>query len=103
MDFSFTLAVARMRGRGAPIVSTSYLQRHDPREVEVYPSDDGDRATYRRRSLPSMGGALQRNLREVLGHGVEVRYGVDATDLGGTLRPQKIVGGFREVLGHGVE
>ena len=45
-----------------------------------------------------MNGALQRNLDELRQLGAEVRHGVDATDLEGTLRSQDISGGFAHVI-----
>lgn len=44
------------------MVATSYLAEHDPSEVEVHPADDGERATYCRKSLPGMAGALNKNI-----------------------------------------
>lgn len=98
MDFSFSLAVAKLRPEGAPLVATSYLAAHDPDEIEVHPHDDGERAVYQRRSLPSMEGALQENLAGLAELKAEVLHGVDATDLDGTLRPQGVSGGFHIVV-----
>lgn len=101
MDYSFSLAVAELRPvgvRAATTVATSYLKAHDPAEPEVYPKDDGERGRYRRQTLPSMMGALQRNLNVLRARGVQVRYGVDAMDLDGTLRQQGIGGPFDIII-----
>eukprot|EP00927_Polykrikos_kofoidii_P010382 TRINITY_DN14387_c0_g1_i1.p1 TRINITY_DN14387_c0_g1~~TRINITY_DN14387_c0_g1_i1.p1 ORF type:complete len:709 (-),score=116.02 TRINITY_DN14387_c0_g1_i1:168-2294(-) len=91
MDYSFSLSVAKLRPSGSIIVATSYLEEHDPSEPEVHPSDDGERAAYRRRTLPSMNGVLHANLDGLRLLGADIRHGVDATNLEGTLRSQ---GGF---------
>lgn len=98
MDYSFSLAVAKLRTPGAPLVATSYLEAHDPNELEVYPSDDGERAAYSRRSLPAMKGDLFRNLEGLRVLGCEVRHGVDAMNLNKTLRSQGIGGAFKRVV-----
>lgn len=98
MDFSFSLAVARLRPPDTPLVATSFLAEHDPTEPEVYPSDDGERAAYKRVSLPGMKGALQKNINELKQLGSQVLHSVDATDLQGTLRTQGIEGGFHIVV-----
>lgn len=98
MDFSFSLAVARLRPPGTALVATSFLAEHDPNEPEVHPSDDGERAAYKRVSLPGMKGALQKNINELNQLGAQVLHSVDATDLQGTLRTQGIEGGFHIVV-----
>ena len=98
MDFSFSLAVARLRPPGTPLVATSYLAEHDPTELEVHPADDGERAAYRRFSLPGMQGALHRNIDALNKLGSQVLHSVDATNLQGTLRTQGIEGGFHIVV-----
>jgi len=98
MDYSFSLAVAKLRSVGAPLVATSYLEEHDPAEPELYPSDDGERAAYQRRSLPAMKGDLFRNLEALKELGAEVRHGVDAMNLNKTLRSQGIGGAFQRVV-----
>lgn len=98
MDYSFSLAIAQLRSPGSPLVATSYLAEHDPLEAEVYPSDDADRATFSRRSLPAMAGALHHNISGLQELGAEVLHSVDATDLDGTLRSQGVDGGFQFVV-----
>eukprot|EP00439_Symbiodinium_sp_Y106_P032602 s15_g3.t3 len=98
MDYSFSLAVAQLRPAGSVLVATSYLAEHDPNEVEVHPSDDGQRAAYKRQSLPGMNGALQQNLDALADTGAQVLHSVDATDLAGTLQSQGIEGGFHTVV-----
>lgn len=98
MDFSFSLAVARLRPAGTPLVATSYLAEHDPNEPEVHPADDGERAAYRRSSLPGMNGALQKNIDELNKLDAQVLHSVDATDMEGTLRSQGVEGGFHIVI-----
>ncbi|CAJ1343479.1 unnamed protein product [Effrenium voratum] len=98
MDFSFSLAVANLRPPGKVMVATSYLAEHDPSEVEVHPADDGERATYCRKSLPGMAGALNKNISRLRALGAEVLHSVDATNLEGTLRTQGIEGGFHIVV-----
>eukprot|EP00434_Breviolum_minutum_P018537 symbB.v1.2.016350.t1/scaffold1222.1/size194531/24 len=98
MDFSFSLAVAQLRPAGTPLVATSFLGEHDPNEPEVHPADDGERAAYRRVSLPGMKGALQKNIDGLNFLGAQVLHSVDATDLEGTLRTQGIDGGFHIVV-----
>jgi len=98
MDYSFSLAVARLRPPGACLVATSYLAEHDPLEVEIHPSDDGERAAYKRHSLPGMRGALQQNLHALADLGSQVFHSVDATDLAGTLLAQGAEGGFHSVV-----
>ncbi|OLQ05153.1 hypothetical protein AK812_SmicGene11710 [Symbiodinium microadriaticum] len=70
MDYSFSLAVAQLRPAGSVLVATSYLAEHDPNEVEVHPSDDGQR----------------------------VLHSVDATNLAGTLQSQGVEGSFHTVV-----
>eukprot|EP00401_Gymnodinium_catenatum_P073738 CAMPEP_0117586966 /NCGR_PEP_ID=MMETSP0784-20121206/69019_1 /TAXON_ID=39447 /ORGANISM="" /LENGTH=603 /DNA_ID=CAMNT_0005388133 /DNA_START=15 /DNA_END=1826 /DNA_ORIENTATION=+ len=98
MDYSFSLAVAKRRPAGSPIMATSYLEEHDPSEPEVHPADDGERQNYRRRSLPAMNGALFNNLEEFTTHGGFAKHGVDAMDLAGTLASQDVEGGFHYVV-----
>ncbi|CAK9031656.1 unnamed protein product [Durusdinium trenchii] len=98
MDFSFSLAVARLRPIGTPLIASSYLAEHDPSEVEVHPADDGERAAYRRVSLPGMNGALEKNISELNEWGAQVLHSVDATDLEGTLRTQGVEGGFHIII-----
>merc|ERR1711971_629302 len=95
---SFSLAVASQRPEGSSTVCTSYLAEHDPDEPEVYPKDDGERASYRRQSLPAMNGALFQNLSGLEALGAEIRYQVDAMDLDGTLRSQGISDGFHYIV-----
>lgn len=61
-------------------------------QVEVHPADDGERAAYRRVSLPGMNGALEKNISELNEWGAQVLHSVDATDLEGTLRTQGVEG-----------
>lgn len=98
MDWSFSLAVARLRPRGAHIVATSHLKRHDPKEPEIHPQDDAERHRYRRFSLPSMGGTLFKNMEEFKDRGGQVVYSVDAMDLEGTLRVKRVEGGFANII-----
>jgi len=90
-DYSFSLAVAKTQSsacQNVSLVATSYLAYHDPDEPEVHVRDDGMRAHYSRRSLPSMDGALQKNIDELCSLGGVALHSVDATDLSGTLLPQ---------------
>jgi len=90
-DYSFSLKVARLqveKHSAARIVATSYLAAHDPEETEVHVKDDGMRAHFSRRSLPSMAGALQKNIDAVLETGAVVLHSVDATNLPETLLNQ---------------
>eukprot|EP00929_Paragymnodinium_shiwhaense_P115339 TRINITY_DN8411_c0_g1_i1.p1 TRINITY_DN8411_c0_g1~~TRINITY_DN8411_c0_g1_i1.p1 ORF type:complete len:787 (+),score=124.37 TRINITY_DN8411_c0_g1_i1:89-2449(+) len=90
-DYSFSLAVAKHQMASAQYVScvaSSYLAEHDPDEPEVHVRDDGMRAHYSRRSLPSMDGALQKNIDDLTNIGGVVLHSVDATDLPGTLLSQ---------------
>jgi len=94
MDFSFSLAVARLRPPRSKLVATSYLRAHDSTEHEHYPEDDAERASFERRSLPGMGGELEENLKELRKLGSEVRHGVDATNLVSTLQGARYAGPF---------
>lgn len=98
MDYSFSLALARLRPAGSPLVATSYLQALDGWEPEVHPTDDVERATFERSSLPAMNGALQDNMDALLSLGAEIRHGVDATSLRHTLRSKGIEGGFQYIV-----
>lgn len=98
MDYSFSLALADLRPPNAPLVATSYLAEYDPSEPETYPSDDGERMAYTRRSLPGMNGALLRSLTAIQELGAEVRHSVDATALDSTLRSQGIDGLFQFIV-----
>ena len=98
MDYSFSLAVARLRPPGSHLVATSYLKAHDPLEPETYPSEDGERASYRRRTLPDMNGALHRTLQEIAQLGAKVLHGIDATDLRGSLVPAGIESAFEYII-----
>jgi len=96
-DYSFSLAVAQLQQREAQavnLVATSYLAAHDPTEPEVHLRDDGMRSTYSRKSLPSMDGALEKNIAELQGLGALVLHSVDATDLQGTLLTQNAGGPY---------
>jgi len=90
-DYSFSLAIAKTQaaaGNSVSLVATSYLAEHDPAEVEEHVKDDGLRAHYSRKSLPSMEGMLQRNINEIRRLGGVCIHNVDATDLAKTLMPQ---------------
>lgn len=90
-DYSFSLAVAKTQltmMSVAQTTATSYLAAHDPSEPEVHVRDDGMRAHYSRRSLPSMDGALQKNIDALCSIGGTCLHSVDATDLPGTLLTQ---------------
>lgn len=86
MDYSFSCSVAKLLPTRARLLATSYLEEHDPLELEYHPKSDAERTVFSRRSLPAMDGALQKNLRELKDLGVEVKHGVDATNLQSTLR-----------------
>jgi len=94
MDFSFSLALARLRTPRSTLVATSYLEAFSPGELERYPEDDAERADFQRHALPAMAGALQQNLSELAELGAEVLHGVDATDLEATLRARRFGGQF---------
>mmetsp|Transcript_80986 Transcript_80986/g.224009 ORF Transcript_80986/g.224009 Transcript_80986/m.224009 type:complete len:447 (-) Transcript_80986:191-1531(-) len=99
-DYSFSLAIARLQQNETQevrLVATSYLEAHDPSEPEVHVRDDGMRSTYQRKSLPSMEGALEKNISEIQSLGGVVLHGVDATDLLGTLLTQH-PGGIYDVI-----
>lgn len=89
-DYSFSLSIAKLQAQtgGTQLVATSYLAAHDPDEPEIHVRDDGMRAWYSRRSLPSMEGALQKNIDDCRNLGGVVLHSVDATDLPGTLLTQ---------------
>lgn len=91
-DYSFSLSIAQKQMAATQqvrLVATSYLAAHDPSEPEVHVRDDGLRSTYSRKSLPSMEGALDKNIQEIQYLGGTVLHSVDATDLLGTLYTQK--------------
>lgn len=86
MDYSFSLVLARLIPSRARLLATSFLEEHDPLELEYHPKSDAERTMFSRRTLPDMGGALRKNLRELKDLGAEVKHGVDATNLQTTLR-----------------
>jgi len=100
-DFSFSRSIAKVQasaGLSTQLVATSYLAEHDPAELEVHVADDGQRAQYTRKSLPSMGGALFKNLEAIKELGGIVLHSVDATDLMNTLVSQGVDGIFDVIV-----
>lgn len=99
-DFSFSRSIAKVQhsaGLSTQLVATSYLAEHDPTEPEVHVADDGERAQYTRKSLPSMGGALFKNLAAIQELGGICLHSVDATDLN-SLVSQGVDGAFDVVV-----
>lgn len=92
-DFSYSLAVANAE---CEVVGSSYMEAYDPNIPDPNPSqlDDGDREVYVQKTLSSMNGDLERNLKICEEKNVIVRHGVDATQLKKTLYSQGIEGDF---------
>eukprot|EP00485_Elphidium_margaritaceum_P013116 CAMPEP_0202694576 /NCGR_PEP_ID=MMETSP1385-20130828/8401_1 /ASSEMBLY_ACC=CAM_ASM_000861 /TAXON_ID=933848 /ORGANISM="Elphidium margaritaceum" /LENGTH=697 /DNA_ID=CAMNT_0049350445 /DNA_START=418 /DNA_END=2511 /DNA_ORIENTATION=+ len=82
-DFSFSLAVCNMLQSGVNVVGTSYLGAYDATstEPEEHPADDGLRANYFRRTLPSHNNKLEYNLQLLKSSGARVAHSIDATKL----------------------
>lgn len=107
-DYSFSVQLARLQHElrdpeavveaGHKLVATSYLAEHDPSEPEIHVSDDGERSTYTRRSLPPMGGMLFTNLKQVAEFGGLALHSVDARNLQGTLLTQRSLDPFDVII-----
>jgi len=82
-DFSYSLAVCNILQSGQTLVGTSYLGPYDPssEEPEEHPADDGVRANYFRKTLPSHSGSLQQNLQFLHALGAQTAHSIDATKL----------------------
>lgn len=65
------------------MVGTSYLGAFDANasEPEEHPADDGIRANYFRKTLPSHNGQLQQNLKLLATYGAKTAHNIDATKL----------------------
>lgn len=95
-DFSYSLAVCNILGTGENIICTSYLAAYDilKYEPEEHPADDGERAHYFRKTLPSHNGQLQQNLLTLKSKfNAECIHSIDATKLFNDLQQACVVDG----------
>ena len=94
-DFSYSLAVSRILENNGLVIGTSYLGPFDENsqyiEPEEHPKDDGIRANYFRRTLPSHNGVLTNNLNTLHRNGVITAHNIDATILYENLKDQNLI------------
>eukprot|EP00493_Phyllostaurus_siculus_P009038 UN09150 len=96
-DFSFGLAVGRY---GCDVIATSYMEAHDPTIPDPVPSqlDDGAREVYQAKTLASMDGDLEKNVKIAAEKGVGIQYGIDATNMKETLAAKGVTGDFHCIV-----
>jgi len=96
-DFSYGLGVAEY---GCDVVATSYMEEHDPKVVDPIPSqlDDGAREVYQCKTLSSMDGDLEKNVKIAAENKVNIQYGIDATNMKETLSAKGVTGDYHCIV-----